>query len=123
MSTVAFIGLGTMGYPMAGHLARHGHRVTVFNRTTATAEKWCGEYQGTRADSPADAAHHADIVFTCVGNDNDLREVVLGSQGIIHGLKKNAVLVDHSTVSATVSRELATLLAAKAAGFIDAPVS
>ncbi|MGH8493654.1 MAG: NAD(P)-dependent oxidoreductase [Moraxellaceae bacterium] len=123
MSAAAFIGLGTMGYPMAGHLVRHGHLVTVFNRSTSTAEKWCHEYQGQRADSPAAAARNADIVFTCVGNDTDLREVVLGPQGIIHGLKKNAVLVDHSTVSATVSREIAAALAEKSAGFIDAPVS
>lgn len=123
MSSVAFIGLGTMGYPMAGHLSRKGHSVTVFNRTRATAEKWQKEYAGNIADSPADAARHADIVFTCVGNDNDLREVVLGLQGIIHGLQKNAVLVDHSTVSATVSREVAAVLASHDAHFMDAPVS
>ncbi|MDQ8037893.1 MAG: NAD(P)-dependent oxidoreductase [Pedobacter sp.] len=123
MSALAFIGLGTMGYPMAGHLSRKGHSVTVFNRTRSTAEKWQGEYAGNIADSPADAARHADLVFTCVGNDNDLREVVLGPQGIIHGLQKNAVLVDHSTVSATVSREIAAALAEKGAGFVDAPVS
>ncbi len=123
MSKVAFIGLGTMGYPMARHLSRKGHDVTVFNRTRATAEKWQSEYSGNIADSPADAARRADIVFTCVGNDNDLRDVVLGAQGIIHGLPKNAVLVDHSTVSATVSREMATALGARGASFMDAPVS
>lgn len=123
MSKVAFIGLGTMGYPMAGHLSRKGHDVTVFNRTRATAEKWQSEYSGNIADSPADAAPRADIVFTCVGNDNDLREVVLGPQGIIHGLHENAVLVDHSTVSATVSREIAAALGARGASFMDAPVS
>lgn len=123
MSKVAFIGLGTMGYPMAGHLSRKGHDVTVFNRTRATAEKWQNEYSGNIADSPADAARRADIVFTCVGNDNDLRDVVLGAQGIIHGLPKNAVLVDHSTVSATVSREMAAALGARGSSFMDAPVS
>ncbi len=124
MSALAFIGLGTMGYPMAGHLSRHGHSVTVFNRTRSKAEKWQHEYGGQIAGSPADAALHAEIVFTCVGHDRDLREVVLGPQGIIHGLQRNAVLVDHSTVSATVSREIASVLAAKkAAGFMDAPVS
>jgi 3-hydroxyisobutyrate dehydrogenase-like beta-hydroxyacid dehydrogenase len=123
MSAVAFIGLGTMGYPMAGHLSRKGHKVTVFNRTHTRVEKWQGDYTGHAASSPADAARHADIIFTCVGNDNDLREVVLGPQGIIHGLKKNAVLVDHSTVSASLAREIASALASTCANFIDAPVS
>ncbi len=123
MSAVAFIGLGTMGYPMAGHLSRQGHSVTVFNRTRTRAEKWQGEYAGHIASSPTDAAVRADIVFTCVGNDNDLREVVLGPQGIMRGLQKNALLVDHSTVSATVSREIASEIAKTGAGFMDAPVS
>jgi 3-hydroxyisobutyrate dehydrogenase-like beta-hydroxyacid dehydrogenase len=122
-TSVAFIGLGTMGYPMAGHLSRHGHRVTVFNRTASTAERWCAEYTGTQAPTPAEAARDADIVFTCVGNDNDLREVVLGADGIANGLKKGAALVDHSTVSAEVSREIATVLEKSGAAFMDAPVS
>lgn len=123
MSTLAFIGLGTMGYPMAGHLARQGHSVTVFNRSPEKATRWCQEYPGRSATTPALAAQDADIVFTCVGNDNDLHEVVLGANGIIHGLKKNAVLVDHSTVSAEISRALAAALADHGASFMDAPVS
>lgn len=123
MKKVTFIGLGTMGYPMAGHLARAGHDVTVFNRTQAKAAAWCTEYNGTTASSPAAAAADADIIFTCVGRDDDLRAVVLDDQGIIHGMKNNAVLVDHSTVSAEISRELAGILQNKNMFFIDAPVS
>jgi len=123
MTSLAFIGLGTMGYPMAGHLARKGFVVTVFNRTAAKADAWCSEFGGTKANSPAEAAKNADIVLTCVGNDADLREVVLGPQGIRHGLRQGALLVDHSTVSAEVSRELADNLAFAGARFVDAPVS
>lgn len=122
---IAFIGLGTMGYPMAGHLAQpqESHTVTVYNRTTSTAEQWVKDYGHQLASTPQAAAEQADIVFTCVGNDNDLRAVVLGENGLIHGLKTGAVLVDHSTVSAEVSREFAVLLAEKGVDFVDAPVS
>ncbi|HEX6592673.1 MAG TPA: NAD(P)-dependent oxidoreductase [Moraxellaceae bacterium] len=121
MSRLAFIGLGTMGYPMAGHLARHGHDVTVYNRTAAKADAWRREYGGRAVATPAQAAAGAEFVFTCVGNDQDLRDVVLGKDGIVHGLEKNAVLVDHSTVSAEVSRDIAAQLGGTR--FIDAPVS
>ena len=123
MTTVAFIGLGTMGYPMAGHLARSGLPVTVFNRTREKAEKWCAEFGGVPADSPAAAAETADIIITCVGNDDDLRSVVLGDAGIHRRIRAGALLVDHSTVSASVSREIADALEADGAAFIDAPVS
>lgn len=120
---LAFIGLGNMGYPMAGHLATKGYDVTVYNRTTAKAQQWLTQYSGQLSHSPQQAAQNADIVFTCVGNDDDLSSVVLGEQGLIHGLKAGAILVDHSTVSAEVSRELAHLLAQRQVSFMDAPVS
>ena len=120
---LAFIGLGNMGYPMAGHLAQQGHELTVYNRTLSKAEQWVKDYGHQLADTPQAAAEQADIVFTCVGNDNDLRSVVLGENGLIHGLKTGSVLVDHSTVSAEISRELAVLLAEKGVNFVDAPVS
>lgn len=120
---LAFVGLGAMGYPMAGHLQRAGHDVTVFNRTAAKAEAWVAEYGSRCAPSPREAARHAAIAFTCVGNDDDLRAVVLGEHGVLAGLAPGSLLVDHSTVSAGVSRELAALLAAKGVGFLDAPVS
>ncbi len=124
MSTeVAFIGLGVMGYPMAGHLQRAGHRVTVFNRTPEKAERWVREHGGERADSPAQAARNARIVFTCVGNDDDLRQVVLGEQGALSGMNPGAVLVDHTTTSAEVAREVAGALAEQECTFMDAPVS
>lgn len=123
MTSLAFIGLGTMGYPMAGHLARKGFAVTVFNRTPGKADTWCAEFGGTKAASPAEAAKHVDVVLTCVGNDADLREVVLGPNGIRNGLRQGALLVDHSTVSAEVSRDLASHLAAAGSRFVDAPVS
>ncbi|MFP5429518.1 MAG: NAD(P)-dependent oxidoreductase, partial [Gammaproteobacteria bacterium] len=123
MTTVSFIGLGTMGYPMAGHLARSGLPVTVFNRTRSKAERWCTEFGGVPADSPAAAAEAADIIITCVGNDDDLRSVVLGDAGIRQRIRAGALLVDHSTVSAAVSREIADRLEADGASFIDAPVS
>lgn len=121
--TVAFIGLGTMGYPMAGHLAAAGHRVTVYNRTTEKALRWAKEHKGAVAETPAQAAKDADVIFTCVGNDDDLRSVVLGETGAFAGMKKGAVLVDCTTDSAQVAREL--YAKAKEAGlyFIDAPVS
>ncbi len=124
---VAFLGLGVMGYPMAGHLARAGHAVTVYNRTAAKSEAWCAEFAETgkvqHANTPREAAQGADIVFCCVGNDDDLRSVVLGADGAFAGMQPGAILVDHTTASAAVARELDT--AAKALGlqFIDAPVS
>lgn len=120
---VAFIGLGVMGFPMAGHLHRHGHDVTVWNRTTARAENWVARHGGTLAATLAGAARDADIVFTCVGNDDDLRAVVLGSDGILAGMKAGVLLVDHTTASAEVARELAAACAARQCGFVDAPVS
>src|SRR5438876_8175790 len=96
---LAFLGLGVMGYPMAGHLARAGHRVTVYNRTAAKAEQWAGEYGGRSALAPKAAAAGADIVFTCVGNDDDLRSVVLGDAGAFAGMKRGAIPVDHTTAS------------------------
>ncbi|WP_153914896.1 NAD(P)-dependent oxidoreductase [Shewanella sp. TC10] len=123
MAKVAFIGLGVMGYPMAGHLVKQGHQVTVFNRTTAKAEQWATDYQGEFALTPALAAQGQDIVFTCVGNDDDLRQVILGENGVIHGIKSGAVLVDHTTASADVAREVAAILADKDIEFMDAPVS
>ncbi len=120
---LAWIGLGVMGYPMAGHLARAGHDVTVFNRTGAKAERWVQEYGGRTAATPRAAADGADIAFSCVGNDGDLRAVALGRDGVFSRMKKGGIYVDHSTVSANAARELA--LAARAAGFnfLDAPVS
>ena len=123
MANVAFIGLGNMGYPMAGHLSNAGHAVTVFNRTAATAQRWSGEYEGTVATSPAQAARDAEMVFTCVGNDDDLRSVVLGDEGVLEELAAGGVLVDHTTTSAEVARELAVLCHARGVAFIDAPVS
>jgi 3-hydroxyisobutyrate dehydrogenase len=121
---VAFLGLGVMGYPMAGHLASTGHQVSVYNRTAAKSAAFCAEFAGsTHGLTPKEAAKDADIVFCCVGNDDDLRSVVLGSDGALAGMKKGAILVDHTTASATIARELYAV--AKAAGlhFVDAPVS
>lgn len=123
MATTAFIGLGNMGYPMAGHLVAAGHEVRVYNRTATTAERWCGEYEGTKHDTPAAAAEGADFVFTCVGGDDDVREVVVGSGGALNSLAAGSVVVDHTTASATVAREVAEACAAKEVGFIDAPIS
>lgn len=121
--TVAFIGLGTMGYPMAGHLARVGHRVTVYNRTAHKAQKWASEYNGLCASTPREAAEDADFVFTCVGNDDDLRSVVLGKDGAFAGMKAGATLVDCTTDSAQVARELAQKAQEMGLRFMDAPVS
>ena len=121
--TVAFLGLGVMGYPMAGHLARAGHEVTVYNRTAAKAEAWAREFGGKSAASPREAAHGADIVFCCVGNDDDLRSVVMGGNGAFAGMKPGAVFVDHTTASAEVARELAAEAKGRGLQFIDAPVS
>ena len=120
---IAFLGLGVMGYPMAGHLAGAGHRVTVYNRTPAKAALWVAEHGHASAATPREAAEQADIVFACVGNDDDLRSVVLGAHGALAGMKPGAVFVDHTTASAEVARELD--IAARALGlrFVDAPVS
>ncbi|BBB26233.1 3-hydroxyisobutyrate dehydrogenase [Amphritea japonica ATCC BAA-1530] len=120
---VAFIGLGVMGYPMAGHLAQAGHEVTVYNRTAAKAEQWCQAYKGNSAVTPAEAARDAEIIFTCVGNDDDLRQVVTGAQGVFSSMASTAVLVDHTTASAKVARELAEAASDQGFGFLDAPVS
>jgi 3-hydroxyisobutyrate dehydrogenase-like beta-hydroxyacid dehydrogenase len=124
MAKVAFIGLGVMGYPMAGHLARRGgHDLTVYNRTAAKAEKWVGEYGGKAAPTPRAAAEGADFVFSCVGNDDDLRSVTTGPGGAFEGMRRGAIYIDNTTASAIVAREL--YAAAKAGGFgsLDAPVS
>ena len=119
----AFIGLGVMGYPMAGHLASAGHSVSVYNRTKAKAEQWQKEHKGTAFDTPREAADGADIVMICVGNDDDLRSVVYGDDGVLAGLASGAILVDHTTASASVAREISEVCGEKKIGFIDAPVS
>lgn len=123
MANVAFIGLGVMGYPMAGHLQRAGHQVTVYNRTAAKAASWVERYGGTSAATPAEASRGQDVVLLCVGNDDDLREVVCGEQGVLAGAHNGMVLVDHTTASAGVARELSALAAEQGVGFMDAPVS
>ena len=120
---VAFIGLGVMGFPMAGYISKAGHDVTVFNRTAAKAEKWAQTYQGKTASTPAEAAKEADFVFTCVGNDNDLKEVTTGPEGAFQNVKKGAVFIDNTTASAKVARELFNIATEKGFGFLDAPVS
>lgn len=120
---VSFIGLGVMGFPMAGHLNNSGYEVTVFNRNQDKAKKWVNEFGGKMATTPALAAKNSDIVFVCVGNDDDLRAVTLGDNGAFAGMKKNAILVDHTTASASVARELAEVASANNVGFLDAPVS
>jgi 3-hydroxyisobutyrate dehydrogenase len=124
MAKVAFLGLGIMGYPMAGHLRKKGgHEVTVYNRTAAKAEKWVAEFGGRTAPTPKAAAEGQDFVLCCVGNDNDLREVTLGANGAYHGMKKGAVFIDHTTASAEIARELHGEAKKRGFGFIDAPVS
>jgi 3-hydroxyisobutyrate dehydrogenase len=121
---VAFIGLGVMGYPMAGHLALAGHKVTVYNRNPAKAKDWCAEFSGhASAPTPREAAQGADMVFCCVGNDDDLRSVMLGTDGALAGTQAGALLVDHTTASANVARELFAAAKAKGVHFVDAPVS
>lgn len=120
---VAFVGLGVMGYPMAGHLARAGHTVTVYNRTQEKADRWAAEFGGSSASTPKEAAQHKDAVFVCVGNDDDVRSVVYGDSGILASLQKGAVLVDHTTASAELARELGEAATAQGAQFLDAPVS
>jgi len=119
----AFIGLGVMGYPMAGFLARAGHETVVYNRTGARAERWCEEYGGARAASPAGAAEGADVIFCCVGNDDDVREVLLGDNGALAGASEGSIVVDHTTASATVAREIAARAQERGVRFLDAPVS
>jgi len=124
MAKVAFIGLGVMGYPMAGHLAkRGGHDVTVYNRTAAKAEKWAAEFGGRAAATPKAAAAGAEFVFTCVGNDDDVRAVVLAPEGALSGMPSGAVLIDNTTASAAVAREVGAAASARDVGFLDAPVS
>jgi 3-hydroxyisobutyrate dehydrogenase-like beta-hydroxyacid dehydrogenase len=124
MSKVAFIGLGVMGFPMAGHLKeKGGHEVVVYNRTAAKAEDWAMKFGGKSAPTPAEAAKDADFVFTCVGNDDDLRSVTVTETGVLSGMKAGAILIDNTTASAEVARELEAAAKAKNLGFIDAPVS
>ncbi|QPG04323.1 NAD(P)-dependent oxidoreductase [Salinimonas marina] len=120
MQQVSFIGLGVMGYPMAGHLASAGYAVTVYNRTRAKAQKWCQSYPGTQVDTPEQAGTRADIVFMCVGDDNDVREI---AGEVLKGMAPGSVLVDHTTASADVAREVAEMARQQQVGFIDAPVS
>jgi 3-hydroxyisobutyrate dehydrogenase len=119
----AFVGLGVMGYPMAGYLARAGHDTVVFNRTASKADAWVEEHGGRRAATPLAAAEGADIVFVCVGNDDDVREVILGDDGVLAGLAEGGIVVDHTTASATIARELHATAGKQGVGFLDAPVS
>jgi 3-hydroxyisobutyrate dehydrogenase-like beta-hydroxyacid dehydrogenase len=124
MAKISFLGLGVMGYPMAGHLLKKGgHEVTVYNRTPAKAAQWAKEYGGKTAATPREAAAGADFVMLCVGNDDDVRAVALGADGVLAGIRKGAVLVDHTTASAVVARELHAKCKEKGVGFVDAPVS
>jgi 3-hydroxyisobutyrate dehydrogenase-like beta-hydroxyacid dehydrogenase len=124
MAKVAFLGLGVMGYPMAGHLLKKGgHDVTVYNRSAAKAQAWAKEYGGKSAPTPREAAQGCDFVMMCVGNDNDVRSVVFGDSGALAGMKKGAILVDHTTASAVVAREIHAKAKAMGIGFVDAPVS
>ena len=120
---VAFIGLGVMGYPMAGHLAAKGYRVTVFNRTQAKADQWVTEHGGSSAATPAGAARDAQAVFACVGNDDDIRAVTMGQDGAFHGMSKGAIFIDHTTASAEVARELYDEANSRGLEFLDGPVS
>ena len=120
---VSFIGLGVMGFPMAGFISKAGHNVTVYNRTKSKAEKWLKEYKGNMADSPMEAAKNSDFIFTCVGNDNDLREVTLGEKGLFKTARKGSVYIDNTTASANIARELYKEANLKGFDFLDAPVS
>ena len=120
---VAFIGLGVMGYPMAGYISKAGHNVTVFNRTKSKAEKWVSEYKGKLAETPAEASKDAEYIFTCVGNDNDLREVTFGDNGIFKTIQKESVYIDNTTASATIAREIHEYAKKNGFGSLDAPVS
>jgi len=123
MAIAAFIGLGNMGYPMAGHLAAAGHEVRVFNRTSAKSEQWAGEHAGTACATPAEAARGADFVALCVGADADVRAVSYGDDGVLASMAEGSVLVDHTTASAELARELGQACEAKSIGFVDAPIS
>ena len=123
MLKVSFIGLGVMGYPMAGHLSKEGHEVTVYNRTSYKAKKWLNEYQGFSAKTPKDASFGSDFIFICVGNDDDVLSVINGDEGIIAGLSPGSIVVDHTTASAELAKNLFNLIKLKKANFIDAPVS
>jgi 3-hydroxyisobutyrate dehydrogenase len=120
---VAFIGLGVMGYPMAGYISKAGHNVTVFNRTKSKSEKWIKEYKGKVAETPAEAAKEAEYIFTCVGNDNDLREVTFGGSGVFKTIKKGSVYIDNTTASATIAKEIYEYAKKNGFGSLDAPVS
>ncbi len=119
----AYIGLGVMGFPMAGYLAKHGHAVTVYNRTASSAAAWCAQYDGQSAATPAEAVVDAEIVFCCVGNDDDVRQVLLGDDGALAATAAGSIIVDHTTASATIAREIAVAAAARSVEFLDAPVS
>ncbi len=123
MTKLSFLGLGTMGYPMAGYLASNKHEVCVYNRTPAKAEKWIKEHAGNHAASPSQAAKDADIIFACVGNDDDLRSITIGENGAFHAMKKGSYFVDHTTVSQSITQELAEHAKSAGIGYIDAPVS
>ncbi|MBM3479544.1 MAG: NAD(P)-dependent oxidoreductase [Alphaproteobacteria bacterium] len=123
MAKIAFLGLGVMGFPMAGHLARAGHEVTVYNRTAAKADAWVAKHKGRAAATPAEAARGQDFVLACVGNDNDLRSVVQGDAGAFSSMGKGAIFVDHTTASAEIARELDAEARRRGLGFVDAPVS
>lgn len=120
---VAFLGLGVMGFPMAGHLSRAGHEVCVYNRSPAKSDRWLESYSGRAVATPAQAAAEAEIVALCVGNDDDVREVICGGEGVLEGIATGAVIVDHTTASAALARELAVMCKARGIGFVDAPVS
>ena len=122
MSKVSFIGLGVMGYPMAGYISKAGHDVTVYNRTKSKAEKWIKDFKGKIADTPKEAAKESEFIFSCVGNDNDLREVTLGANGLFHSAKKGVVYIDNTTASAEIARELYKEAKTKGFDFLDAPV-
>ena len=123
MAKVSFIGLGVMGYPMAGHISKAGHDVTVFNRTSTKADKWTKEHKGKSAISPIEACKESDFIFTCVGNDNDLKEVTLGDKGLFKSAKKNCIYIDNTTASAEIARELYKKAKESGFHFLDAPVS
>lgn len=123
MARIGFVGLGVMGYPMAGHLVKAGHEVTVFNRTSARAEAWATAFGGTCVATPRDAGAVCDMVMLCVGNDSDVRSVMTGPDGVLAGIVAGGIVVDHTTTSAELAREMAALCAAKNVGFVDAPVS
>lgn len=123
MAKVAFIGLGTMGFPMAGHLACEGHEVCVYNRSLTKAKRWCAAFAGDSAATPREAAQGAELVITCVGTDDDVRAVVMGCDGVFAGMAPGSILVDHTSTSADIARELAQLAAERQLGFLDAPVS